>query len=314
MPHAGWALPLTPDTTELETLGSRDPVHCLDCDDALHFGPRRVSPTKLRRSIKHFSWIADLTRSRIADEGSAELSKAMLKELQEIWPVVSETAPVEISDDPVGNCLTTTFTFEICDGWKSGSNGGLSFTIADQILPRELIPLPGAPRLTDILVWRPRKLTRRVRMVMPCKWNGNGWLRVRETSSLSFMDRVTINGKIIESSRELIIKAWSVPAAEAVGYSELVGMIHQNLLNVFAGEWFGRIGPFLKNRVLALVIVVFCLFLVLLGISHLSHLPSPERGGPGSADLPRGTRANPFRPLPFPEEGARAPGTPFPPR
>src|SRR5262249_51956838 len=156
----------------------------LDCDDALHFGPKRVSPTKLRRSIKHFSWVADWTRSRIADEGTAEYSKAMLKELQEIWPGVSETAPVEISDDPVGNCLTTTFTFEICDGWKSGSNGGLSFAIADQILPRELIPLPDAPRLTDILVWRPRKLTRRVRMEMPCKWIGNGWLRVQETSSL----------------------------------------------------------------------------------------------------------------------------------
>jgi hypothetical protein len=59
----------------------------------------------------------------------------------------------------------------------------------------------------------------------------------------------------------LIVKAWSVPAAEAVGYSELAGMIHQNLLNVLADEWFGRIRPFLKNRVLALVIVMFCLFL-----------------------------------------------------
>ncbi len=247
MPHVGWALPLAPDTTELERLGSEAPVHCLDCEDELQFGPKRESQARLRRRIKHFSWVADLMRKRIADEGTAEYSKAISKELQAMWPSVSETAPMETSDDPVGNCLTTTFTFEVRDGWKQDPSGRLSFVIADLNLPRELIPVAGAPRLTDIFLGRPRKLTRRVRMEMPRKWSGHGWRRVQEASSLGYIDQLAINGKIIDSSKELVVRGWSVPAAEAANYNELVGKLHQNLLTIFASERFGKIRPFVKS-------------------------------------------------------------------
>jgi transglutaminase-like putative cysteine protease len=310
MPYVGWALPLTPDATELEKLGSEAPVHCLDCDDELHFGPKRESPVKLRRRIKHFSWVADMARNRTADQGTAEYSRAMLRELQSIWPGVSETVPVEISDDPAGNCLTTTFTFEIRDGWKRDPNGRLSFTIADQILPRELVPIPGAPRLTDIFAGRPRKLTRRVRMEMPSKWIGNGWYQVEETSSLSFVDRLATSGKVIESSRELIIKAWSVPAAETARYGELVGKIHQNLLNIWARERFGRIRPPGPNWLAAVLALVF--LFVLFGFlgSLTSNVPERGKAGLRPADSLDRTRSFPFPPLPFPGEGK--PSSPFP--
>jgi hypothetical protein len=319
MPHVGWALPLALETTELETLGNDAPVHCLDCEDELHFGPKQASPTKLRRRIKHFSWVADLARKRIADEGAAEYSKAVLKELQAVWPSVSETVPVETSDDPAGNCLTTTFTFEIRDGWKRDPNGRLSFVIADQTLPRELISLPGAPRLTDIFVGRPRKLVRGVRMEMPRRWAGNGWHRVQETSSLGYIERLTANGKIIDSSRELIVKAWSVPAAEAAGYGELVGKINQNLLTILARERFGKIHPIVKNRVLAAAlrfvayVVVLVFLFVLVGFLRSLVAPSPERGNV-RWQSPPGTRAIPFPPSPFPGEGEGKPSTPVLPR
>jgi hypothetical protein len=155
-------------------------------------------------------------------------------------------------------------------------------------------------------------------MEMPSKWIGNGWYRVEETSSLSFTDRLAINGKVIESSRELIIKAWSVPAAETAGYGELVGKIHQNLLNILARERFGRIRPPGMNPVLAGVLafaayaVVMVFLFVLFGFlgSLTSNVRESGKAGLRPADSLDRTRAIPFPPLPFPGEGK--PGTPFP--
>jgi transglutaminase-like putative cysteine protease len=314
MPHVGWALPLTLDSTELERLGSEAPVHCLHCEDELQLGPKRDSPARLRRSVKYFSWLADLARARIADEGMAEYSKATLKELQAVWPGVSETTPMELSDDPVGNCLTATSAFEICEAWKRDEQGRLAFVTADHILCRELAPLPGAPRQTDIFLGRPRKLTRRVRMEMPRKWIGNGWHRTQETSSLGYVDELTTNGKIIGNSKELIVKAWSAPAGEAAGYNEIVGKLEQNLLNIWASERFGRIWHPGRDRMFGAIlafarwVAVVLVILVLVGILRSFEPSSPEKGKAGLRPV------TPFAPLQFPPEGTRVPGTPFPPR
>jgi transglutaminase-like putative cysteine protease len=85
-PHAGWALPLTRDTTRLEKIGSDEPLHVLHAEEDLSVGPRRESPAKLRRHIDYFFWAADAVRNRIANEGAAEYAQTVLKELQSVWP------------------------------------------------------------------------------------------------------------------------------------------------------------------------------------------------------------------------------------
>ena len=126
---------------------------------------------------------------------------------------------------------------------------------------------------------------------------GIRWRRLR---SFSFVDRLATSGKVIESSRELIIKAWSVPAAETARYGELVGKIHQNLLNIWARERFGRIRPPGPNWLAAVLALVF--LFVLFGFLGSLTSNVPERGKAGLR--PAGLHwtelvHSPSRPCPF---------------
>jgi hypothetical protein len=129
-PNTGWALPLTSGTVCLEKLGSETPLHLLDLEEELRIGPKRASPASLRRRVKHFFFAADSLRNRIANEGTTEYSRQMLKELQATWPAVAETAPIEICDDQAKNCLTAILSYEIPEGWKPAGPGG-SFGLWD---------------------------------------------------------------------------------------------------------------------------------------------------------------------------------------
>jgi len=232
-PHTGWALALTSETVCLEKLSSETPLHFLDWDEELRIGPKRGSPASLRRSVKHFFSAADSVRNRIANEGNAEYSKQMLKELRAIWPAVVETEPMQIRDDQAKNCLTAILSYEIRDCWKpAGPDGRLSFGIADTVTVRELNPLNGAQRQTDIYLGYPRKITRRIRMEMPRNWAGQGWQRVQKVPGISYIDQLSINGKAIDHSKELVIEAWSVPAAQANGYFQVARQLHENLLTM----------------------------------------------------------------------------------
>jgi hypothetical protein len=85
------------------------------------------------------------------------------------------------------------------------------------VTARELNPLSGAQRQTDIYLGYPRKITRRIRMEMPRIWAGQGWERVQKVPGISYIDRLVINGKVVDHSKELIIEAWSAPAARWMG-------------------------------------------------------------------------------------------------
>jgi transglutaminase-like putative cysteine protease len=58
-PHGGWALPLTCETMQLESLDRSVPLHILHAEDELSFGPKQQSPARLRKHIDYFSWTAD---------------------------------------------------------------------------------------------------------------------------------------------------------------------------------------------------------------------------------------------------------------
>jgi hypothetical protein len=249
-PHAGWALPLTPETTQLEKMGGDAPLHVLHSEEELRVGPKRESPAKFRRHVEYFFWAADMVRNRIANEGSAEYARTMLKELQGVWSNVVETQPIEVLDDQAENCLTLVLSYEIHDCWKLHSDGKRSsFSIIDTAITGEQLNLLGGmPREAEVYLGRPRKITRYLRMDLPRKWPGNGWWHDLETPGVRFVNRLKIDGKIMSNSKELSITAWSLPAAQAGAYTDIVNKLRENILIIWASERFGRIRPIMAVR------------------------------------------------------------------
>jgi transglutaminase-like putative cysteine protease len=272
-PQIGWALTLSSQTTGLEAMGTGTAVHVLNSEEVLRFGPKRASPAQLHRRLTHLSWGADLVRRRIASQGAAEYAKDMLKGLRAIWPAITETRPIEIIDDPVENRLTTVHAYEIADCWtKATSQAPVMFGIEDTLLIRELPQIAQAPREADIFLARPRKLTRRVRFVMPRRWRGTPWQHEVGAPGVSFRSGISIEGGTILDSRELSIDAWSLPARHADAYREVVRRIGENRLDIVARERFGSIRPLarrwwgLNSDTIWMVAVVLLLLVALVRI------------------------------------------------
>lgn len=272
-PHMGWALPLTSQTTGLERLGSEQPLHVLHFDDEITVGPQRVSPATLRRNVVYCFWAADIIRHRFANEGTAGYSHATLKELQDVWPDIAEKAPIEVHDDPARNEIAITLSYEIRDCWRPGKAGvGLDLVAPSGAFGGELLPLSGASRETDVYLGRPRKLTSRLQLNMPCRWSGTAWLHQTEAAHLNYVDRFKVEGRAIHHSKELVIDAWSLPAVEAKEYGDIVKKIQQNMLIIWGRERLGKIGPrdyvrrnlFGGTRPHWLVIIIFWLLLSLI--------------------------------------------------
>jgi transglutaminase-like putative cysteine protease len=242
-PHVGWALPLTPQTTGLEKLGDREPLHVLHGEDDVTLGPKRASPAVMRRRIDFSSWAADSIRHRIANEGSQSCALAMLKELQSACPGAVQLQPMEVHDDATENKITLTLTYEIHDCWKASGNGSKLDFIVSRGMGRELQPLSAVRRATDIYLDRPRRLTSYARLNMPCKWFGDGWLRRIETSDLTYVDHFRVDGRTIINSRELVTGAWSLSAKETEVYNDVAKKLQGDLLVIGARELFGRIRP-----------------------------------------------------------------------
>ena len=275
---AGWALPLTPETTQLESLGSAKPLHVLDCSDELSFGPKRASPVKLRRQVEHRFWVADSIRNRIANEGTADYAKRMLKDVEAIWPNVVETEPLKIADDRAENHFVATFAYEIRDGWKPDKDGKrIGFAVVDPVIGKELNPLGNTERHADIFLGRPRKVTSRVTMRMPWRWSGSGWDRKYREQGLSFTSRLAVKAKTISCAKELVIDAWSMPAGKADAYRTVANKIRENLVTIGASEWFGRLRPARWWRrslgfVWLLFVLAYILYILVLG-ANLATTP-----------------------------------------
>jgi hypothetical protein len=262
-PHAGWALPLTAHTAALESLGNAAPLHVVDCLDDIRVGPKRGSPVTLHRTIECRSWVADAVRNRIANEGTAEYVNRVQKELELVWPKVAATAPLQITDDAMANHLVATFAFGIRDGWKAADSGkGMTFNVVDQIIVRELNPISNAGRHSDIYLARPRKVTSRILIEMPCRWSGRGSDREYRAQGMTYKTQFTVRDRIIRSAKELTITVWSLPASEAEAYRQVVNQIHQGSLMLKARELFGRTRP----AGLRFKIVVYVLYYAVISI------------------------------------------------
>jgi transglutaminase-like putative cysteine protease len=248
-PHPGWALPLTRETVELEQMGSEEPIQILHWEDEITLGPRRDSPATVDRTIDFTSWYADGMRNRFANEGTGGYVDAMLKEWQSVWPGVAEAAPIEIHDDRLRNTVSLVLKLTIPGGWKTGgANSPLVFAVADMATVHELRPLAEVRRETEIFLGRPRKVTNLMRVHMPRRWPGDGWIHRLEAPGIAYQSRVTFDGRTMNSFRELTVHGWSSPASGAYAYNEVANKLQENLLHVWGSELFGRIRPHISMR------------------------------------------------------------------
>jgi hypothetical protein len=233
---------LTHDTVQLETTGESQPLQYLNCEDEICFGPAVKSPAVLRRKLEYYSWAAEATRERVANQGVAAYSKELLNELQPFWPAIAETKSIEISDDQKKNCLTVMSTYEVRNCWKPlKDRQALAFETVDTLVAGELQPLKGMQRTAPILLGRPRKTTHSVRMIMPCEWHGEGWQYDQRVFGMRYTGRLTVDGLFIKSTRELAINAWSIPAQHADDYRSITGKLRENALSIWAREERGKI-------------------------------------------------------------------------
>jgi hypothetical protein len=239
---------------------AREPLHVLHIEDEITIGPKPASPAAFLRHIDYFFWAADAIRHRFANEGAAGYAQAVLKELQSIWPSIAEAAPIEVSDDPARNCVTVTSSYEIRDCWKPGKSAShFDLVVASGSFRGELQPLSGVNRKTDIYLGRPRRITSVLKLNMPCGWVDNGWLHRFETSRARYTDNFLIEGRTIIDSRELVIDAQSLPAAEAKAYGDLARKLQENLLIIWGQKWFGGVRPrgIIKRNLLRIALFTF---------------------------------------------------------
>lgn len=280
-PHAGWALPLTPETTTLDSLGRGEIVHVLDCEQELRIDPKPASPATFQQRFEYRSWYADLVRNQIANQGASEYAKQMLKQVQGNWPNATETLPMAISDDQAKNCLTTSFTYEIGGCWKPGKGPKqLILSVADSTLFRELQPINDAHRQTDIYLGRPRKVTSHLRVNMPCKWMGSGWYHEYQEPGMEYTSVLGVEDRTVRGSKELTIDAWLMPAAQIAAYTRVAGMLRENVINISAREHFGKLRPRATRNVrkILLLAAVLLLWLGLIVVSFVTSVP--QHSGP----------------------------------
>jgi hypothetical protein len=109
-----------------------------------------------------------------------------------------------------------------------------------------------------------------VHLRMPCGWRSGSWVHSFKASQIDFTDRLRIDGRNIIHSRDLTIKGWSLPGAEADDYSQIARKAHENLLNIAASEWFGRVRPAFTKRYLARIVFLIIWYgLVVAFISYM---------------------------------------------
>jgi hypothetical protein len=266
-PHAGWALPLTSDTMQMESMGEAKPLHYLHCEDEVSFGPVVRSPAVFRRKLEYRSWAAETIRERIANQGQTTYAKDLLNEVQAFWPGLVETAPIEIRDDQKKNSLTVIATYELRNCWKPMNDRRLlAFETIDTLVAGELQPLKGMQRTTPIMLGRPRMTTHDVRMTMPCEWHGEGWVYDTEMFGLRYRSRLVIDGLFIRSFRSLLIDAWSIPALQADEYRMTVNRTRENVLSIWAREEAGKIKPPTSPAGATDFWAIFCLVCVIVFI------------------------------------------------
>jgi len=112
----------------------------------------------------------------------------------------------------------------------------------------ELQPVPGEHRESEIVLGRPRKITAFVKLNMPSRWRGHGWLFRFDASAVGYIDRSLVDGRTVTASQELVVGAWSIAGAEVQAYNDIAKKLRENLFILTGRQQFGRIRQWLSLK------------------------------------------------------------------
>jgi transglutaminase-like putative cysteine protease len=243
--YPGWALPLTRETTDLESLPEPRVMQHLNCEDIVRFGPRADSAAVLERRIDFHCLMADTVRNRIEGEGLSKIAAQISQAVHRTWPDAVAKSPLQVEDDFTANRLSLSVAFDIHKCWKAPDRSGrLGFHIADPLLGNELAPLKDTRRRNDIFVGQPRKTTWHARLQMPRVWRGSGWRDELADAGIRLLSECIVGTGEVVFDRQLEIGSWSVPADKADAYAKIAEKTRQNVATLWVrADLEGNIGP-----------------------------------------------------------------------
>jgi transglutaminase-like putative cysteine protease len=277
-PHAGWALPIGSEVTDLETLPAAESLEHIRCEDEFQIGPKAASPATLRRRLALSHWTADNIRQRIENEGGTKLSAQLLQDLKSNWPRIVEASAMSVEDDLVANRLTLGFVYEIPECWKHDSGGLWGFALPDHFTSKELAALNVTSRTSQIVLGRPRRVVWRARLTMPRRWGGAGWRNVSGERGAILRSDLSIDGRGVLLERVLVIDDWCLPADRAEAYTRLVTDLSRNVTKLWGRVYFARIHPsaggIIKHYRWGLLVLIWLSVLVLPAMCN-SHPGNP---------------------------------------
>jgi hypothetical protein len=242
LPHAGWALPLTPGTGALEALPKQETVDLAHCEDRITLGPKPDSVAHLERRMTLGFWAADNVRHRIANEGTSKLAEQLLQDLIATWPKAVESKPLSLEEDVRNNKLMMTSGYDIPDPWVIAPTARRwNLPLTDPLTNKELPVLRVARRHSPILLGRPRRVSCRVTVEMPTRWAGKGWHQDVNEAGLQFINDLELGGREVVLERKLIIGTASMASNQSDAYLRVVTKANQNVTQLFGRVAFGRI-------------------------------------------------------------------------
>ena len=264
LPHLGWALPLAADASQLEKLPEQAVRHIIHCHDDWRIGPSRQSPASLHRSLEFSAWGADHIRNLIANEGEAGFSRALLRQLQASWPAAAESAAIAIQDDQLQNKIVVDARSTISDCWRaSDTPDKIQLQFVESNISTDLSGAGLAAREHDIYVGRPRRLSWLLHVELPRAWPRAKADETHALPGLTLTSRYGVDGRHVDSFKELTVETWTLPRAKAEDYDLLVKCAQQNILSIQASAKHDKVrAPGFRSN-LNLNISVYVAFLVL---------------------------------------------------
>ncbi|MGY4304248.1 transglutaminase-like putative cysteine protease [Bradyrhizobium sp. USDA 4369] len=264
LPHLGWALPLAADASQLEKLPEQNVRHIVHCHDDWRIGPSRQSPASLHRSLEFSAWGADHIRNLIANEGEAGFSQALLRQLQASWPAAAESEAIAIQDDQVQNKIIVDARYTISDCWRASDKPDkIQLQFIESNISSDLSGAGLAAREHDIYVGRPRRLSWLLHVELPRAWPRTKADETHALPGLQLISRYGVDGRHVDSFKELTVETWTLPRAKAEDYDLVVKCAQQNILSIQASAKHDKVrAPGFRSN-LNLNISVYFAFLVL---------------------------------------------------
>lgn len=140
--HFHWALPLTAQAA-LEPMAAPRLETVCETREIWTFARQKGRPADLEMTTSYRGWRADSMRHWMANEGAMKVSRNLRQGLeQEVQSPLRELEPVVITDDAVGNVLTTVERYEVERPFQKHDRTGESvFFSRDDVV---------GPQLTEI--------------------------------------------------------------------------------------------------------------------------------------------------------------------